>query len=157
NVGTESTSIAYPLLVLAVTHSPAKAGFVSFARMVPAALLALPSGLAADRWNRKRLMVAADCVRVLAIGSLAAAILLDRVRFWEVVAVAFVEGVGAAVFSTAHAGALRGVVPRRQLPAAVGTQTGRQAAVQLAGPPLGGGLFELARALPFVVDAVSYA
>jgi hypothetical protein len=29
--------------------------------------------------------------------------------------------------------------------------------VQLAGPPLGGALFGLARALPFVVDAISYA
>jgi hypothetical protein len=156
NAGTESTSIAYPLLVLAVTGSPAKAGVVSFARMVPAALLALPSGLAADHWNRKRLMVGADCVRVLAIGSLAAAVLAGRVRFWEIAAVAFVEGVGAVVFSTSQAGALRGVVPRHRLPAAVGTQTGRQAAVQLAGPPLGGGLFEIARALPFVVDAASY-
>src|SRR5262249_47229096 len=43
-----------------------------------------------------------------------------------------------------------------QLPAAISTQTGRQASVQLAGPPLGGGLFEVARALPFVVDAASY-
>jgi len=43
-----------------------------------------------------------------------------------------------------------------QLPAAAGAQTGRQAAVWLAGPPLGGALFGLARALPFLVDAVSY-
>jgi hypothetical protein len=35
NVGTQSTAIAYPLLVLAVTDSPAKAGLVSFARMLP--------------------------------------------------------------------------------------------------------------------------
>jgi hypothetical protein len=156
NAGTESTSIAYPLLVLAVTHSPAKAGVVSFARMIPAALLAMPSGLAADNWNRKRLMVGVDCVRVLAIGSLAAAVLAGRVRFWEIAAVAFVEGVAAAAFSTAHAGALRGVVPRHQLPAAISTQTGRQASAQLAGPPVGGGLFEIAHALPFVVDAASY-
>jgi hypothetical protein len=48
-------------------------------------------------------------------------------------------------------------VPARQLPAAAGVQSGRQAAVQLAGPPLGGALFELARALPFLVDGISYA
>jgi hypothetical protein len=35
NAGTESTTIAYPLLVLALTHSPAKAGIVSFARLLP--------------------------------------------------------------------------------------------------------------------------
>ena len=155
--GTQSTSIAYPLLVLATTGSAAKAGIVSFARTLPWALFALPAGVAADRRNRKRLMIAADGVRVLAIGSLAATILLHRVAFWAIPLVAFVEGTGATLFSVAQAGALRAVVPARQLPAAAGTQTGRLAAVSLAGPPLGGALFGLARALPFLVDAASYA
>jgi transmembrane secretion effector len=157
SAGTSSSSIAFPLLVLAVTHSPAKAGIVAFARSLPSVLFALPAGLAADRWSRRRLMIAADGVRVLAIGSLAATILLDRVVFWEVVAAAFVEGSGSALFFGAQPGALRAVVPARQLPAAAATETGRQAVVRLAGPPVGGALFGLARALPFVVDAVSYA
>ena len=157
SAGTSSSSIAFPLLVLAVTHSPAKAGIVAFARSIPSVLFALPAGLAADRWSRRRLMIAADAVRVLAIGSLAVTILLDRIVFWEVVAVAFVEGSGSAVFFGAQPGALRAVVPAHQLPAAAATETGRQAVVRLAGPPLGGALFGLARALPFLVDAVSYA
>jgi hypothetical protein len=61
------------------------------------------------------------------------------------------------VFFGAQPGALRAVVPAWQLPAAAATETGRQAVVRLAGPPLGGALFGLARALPFLVDAVSYA
>ncbi len=157
HAGTSTTSIAYPLLVLAVTHSPAKAGIVAFARTFAWALFTLPAGLAADRWSRRRLMIAADGVRVLAIGSLAATILLDRVAFWQIVVVAFVEGIGVAVFYGAQPGALRAVVPAHQLPAAAATETGRQAVVRLAGPPLGGALFGLARALPFLVDALSYA
>jgi hypothetical protein len=35
NLGTELTLIAYPLLILSLTHSPAKAGLVGFARFVP--------------------------------------------------------------------------------------------------------------------------
>jgi transmembrane secretion effector len=157
NAGTSTTSIAYPLLVLAVTHSPAKAGVVAFARTLPWALFSLPAGLAADRWSRRRLMIAADGVRVLAIGTLAATILLDRIAFWEVVVVAFVEGSGAVVFAASQPGALRAVVPARQLPAAAAAETGRGAVVWLVGPPLGGALFGLARALPFLVDTVSYA
>jgi Transmembrane secretion effector len=157
SAGTQTTSIAYPLLVLAVTGSPAKAGIVAFARTLPAALFALPAGVAADRWSRRRLMIAADGVRVLAVGSLAVAIPFDQIEFWQIPLVAFVEGAGAAVFSAAEVGALRAVVPARQLPAAVAAQTGRHAAVRLAGPPLGGALFGLARAVPFIVDAVSYA
>lgn len=157
NAGTQTSSIAYPLLVLGVTGSAAKTGVVSFARILPAALFALPAGLAADHWNRKWLMIATDGVRVLAIGSLGAAIALDSIVFWAIALAAFVEGTGGAFFAAAYPGALRAVVPSRQLPAAAGAQTGRQAAVQLAGPPLGGALFGLARAIPFLVDTVSYA
>lgn len=157
SAGTQSTTIAYPLLVLALTGSAARAGAVAFVRTLPMALLALPSGLAADRWNRKWLMIGADGVRVLAIGSLAVVILGDRIAFWAIVLAAFVEGAGAALFSSAQAGALRAVVPVRQLPDAAAAQTGREASVQVAGPPLGGALFGLAHALPFIVDAASYA
>ncbi|MCU1354382.1 MAG: hypothetical protein JWM05_3591 [Acidimicrobiales bacterium] len=155
--GTQSTSIAYPLLVLAMTHSATRAGLVAFARTVPLALLALPAGMAADRWSRKRLMVAADGVRVVAMGWLAAAIVFHRLTFWMIPVVAFVEGAGAALFAAARPGALRAVVPTAQLPAAAGAESGRRAAVQLVGPPLGGVLFGVARALPFVADAGSYA
>jgi len=155
--GSQTTSVAYPLLVLAVTHSPAKAGLVAFARYSATALLALPAGIAADRWSRRRLMIGADCLRLVALGSLAALILLDRVAYWPIVLVAFVEGGGAMVFAAARAGAVRAVVPAPQIPAAVAVQTGRQAAMNVVGPPVGGVLFALARALPFLVDSVSYA
>jgi predicted MFS family arabinose efflux permease len=156
-IGTQSGLVAYPLLVLAVTGSAARAGLVAFARALSSTLLALPAGVVADRWNRRRLMIAADGVRVVAVGGLAAAILVDRLAFWMIPLVAFVEGCGATLFMAAEAGALRSVVPVPQLPGAAGARSGRLAAVWLAGPPLGGALFGLARALPFLVDAVSYA
>lgn len=155
--GSQMTAIAYPLLVLALTGSPAKAGIVAFARLLGSAFFALPAGLAADRWNRRRLMIAAHAVRGLVIGSLAALVLLDEIVFWVIPLVAFVEGNGAAVFAAAQAGALRAVVPKRQLPGAVAIVTGREAAISLAAPALGGALFVLSRALPFVVHTSSYA
>jgi hypothetical protein len=155
--GTASTGIAYPLLVLALTSSPAKAGLVGFARLAPYALLALPAGVAADRWNRKSLMIGADVVRALMLAGLAVAVQLDHAGWPLIAAIAFAEGAGAVVFGVAQAGALRAIVPRRQLPAAVGAQRARSAAVDLAGPPLGGALFAVGRALPFAVDSASYA
>ena len=66
--GTSPTPIAYPLLVLALTHSPAQAGIVGFAGLLPYGLFVLFAGVAADRWNRRRVMLVADYVRVAAIG-----------------------------------------------------------------------------------------
>jgi hypothetical protein len=157
SAGVQLTAIAYPLLVLALTGSAAEAGLVSFVRLLAMGVLALPAGLAADRWRRKRLMIAADAVRALAVAGLAAVIVLDELAFWLIPLVAFIEGGGHAVFSAAQPGALRAVVPPRQLPAATAVQTGRRAAVMLVGPPVGGALFGLARALPFLLDAATYA
>jgi MFS family permease len=157
STGSQATSIAYPLLVLAVTHSAVRAGLVAFARALPLALLAIPAGLAADRWNRKAVMISADAVRVVAMGTLVLSLLTHHAPYWLIVLVAFVEGSGSALFNAAQPGALRSTVPGEQLPDALGAQTGRQAAVMMAGPPLGGGLFEVARTLPFGADVISYA
>ena len=155
--GSQITAIAYPLLVLSLTGSSAKAGFVAFARLLPTALFSLPAGLAADRWNRRRLMIAAHALRAVAVGTLGALVAMDDIAFWVIPTVAFVEGAGAAVYATASAGAMRAVVPKQQLPDAVAVVTGREAAISLAAPPVGGALFGLARALPFLVHAASYA
>ncbi|HEY2541471.1 MAG TPA: MFS transporter [Gaiellaceae bacterium] len=157
SVGTQTTQIAFPLLVLALTHSPAKAGIVAFARALPLWLFALPAGLAADLVSRKRLMIASDVLRAAIVAALGVAILLHHVAFWEIAAVAFVEGAGATVFSGATMGAMRAVVPKPQLPNATSVLTARVAIVRLAGPPLGGVLFGIARSLPFFADAASYA
>ncbi|HJU36160.1 MAG TPA: MFS transporter [Gaiellaceae bacterium] len=156
-LGSTSTYVAYPLLVLALTHSPAKAGAVGFANVLPYALFALLAGVAADRVDRKRLMIAMDLVRAGAMASIVAALAAGVLTFWQVAAVAFVEGSAFVFFNLAEVGALRSVVSRRQLPEAAAAEQGRYAAVTLAGPSLGGALFGLGRSLPFLGDALSYA
>jgi MFS family permease len=155
--GSQMTAIAYPLLVLALTGSPAKAGLVAFARLLAMAVFALPAGLAADHWSRRRLMLGTYALRALAIGTLTVLVATDQIVFWMIPLIAFVEGTGAALFSVAQAGAMRSVVPKEQLPAAVAVVTGREAAVSLAAPPIGGALFTIGRALPFLAHTLSYA
>jgi hypothetical protein len=155
--GSEASGIAYTLLVLALTGSPAKAGLGAFARLVPYALFALPAGVASDRFNRKWLMIWADVVRVLALASLGVSIATGHVTFPQILIVAFIEGTMFVIFNIAEIGAVRSVVPALQLQRAFATEQARMSSVYLAGPPLGGALFGLARSLPFVVDAVSYA
>jgi predicted MFS family arabinose efflux permease len=156
-LGSQVSLVAYPLLVLATTGSPAKAGLVGFARTLPIAVLALPAGALADRVDRKRLMVTCDALRALALASIPAAILAGGVPYALVVLVALVDGTGFVVSYVSERGALRQLVPPEQLGEAVARNESRTFAAMLAGPPLGGVLFGLGRAIPFVVDAVSYA
>lgn len=155
--GSQMTAIAYPLLVLALTGSPAKAGLVAFTRLLGMALFALPAGLLADHWSRRRLMIGTYALRATAIGTFTVLVATDQIVFWMIPLIAFVEGTGAAIFSVAQAGALRSVVPKDQLPAAVAVVTGREAVVSLSAPPIGGALFTIGRALPFFAHTVSYA
>ena len=80
----------------------------------------------------------------------------DALAYWQILVVAAIEGSAWALFHPAAAAALRSVVPPTQLADAAGVQQARTATVSLAGPPLGGVLFGLGRAVPFAVDACSY-
>jgi MFS family permease len=155
-IGSESTGIAYPLLVLAITHSPVQAGVVGFARLVPWALFGVLAGAAVDRLPRKRMMIVSDIVRIGAVTSIVVAIAVHRISFAQIAIVAFVEGTMFVFFNLAEVGALRSVVPARQLPAAAAAEQARYATMTLVAPPLGGSLFGVGRALPFLADAVSY-
>src|SRR5204863_5346880 len=90
-VGTRVTAVAFPLLVLAQTHSPAKAGLVGFAQTLPYMLFYLPAGALVDRWDRRRTMIVADAGRTLALRSLAIALAFGDFTFAQVFVVAFVE------------------------------------------------------------------
>lgn len=156
-IGSESTAIAYPLLVLAVTHSPAKAGIVGFARILPWALFGFAAGVAADRFPRKRLMIAGDVVRVFLMASIVVAIALGHISFAQVAIVAFVEGTMYVFFNIAEIGALRSVVPVQQLPTAAAAEQARYSTVALVAPTLGGTLFGIGRAFPFAAGVLSPA
>src|SRR5580765_6141519 len=65
DIGGAVSELAFPLLVLAVTHSPAQAGFVAALRALPATLFSLFAGVLVDRWNRKLVMLVCDIGRAL--------------------------------------------------------------------------------------------
>ena len=69
SIGGQVSQLALPLLILALTHSPAQAGLLAALRGVPYLLLVLPAGALIDRWNPRRVMIFCDTGRALALGS----------------------------------------------------------------------------------------
>jgi predicted MFS family arabinose efflux permease len=154
--GSQTSTVAYPLLVLALTGSAAKAGVVGLAKWLPLAVFALPAGALADRLDRKRLMVASDAIRLAGAASIVAGLWLGRPPYLQIALVAFLDG---AMFVTSHIserGALPHVVPPEQVQDAVAQNEARYFGAGILGPPLGGVLFAAARALPFLTDALSF-
>jgi hypothetical protein len=155
--GSNMSGIAYPLLVLAVTHSAAKAGYVGAVLFAPMVAFNLVAGVAADRFDRRRLMIAADVVGAAALGLLAGLVVTHHAAFGLILVVAFVDSTAAVFFRAGQSGAFRSVVPLAQIPAAASATQARSAIVRLSAPPVGGALLGVARSLPFLADAISYA
>lgn len=155
-LGSSTSQLAVPLLVLALTGSAATAGVVSSVALVAGAAARLPGGALADRWSRRRLMLTSDGARLLVSATFAGAVLTGRASVALVLAAVAVIAVFDAMFSPAEIAAVANVVPAGQLPEAFARNQTRNYLVTLAGPPLGGLLYGLGRAVPFVVDTVSY-
>lgn len=156
-LGTQVSQIAFPLLVLALTGSPAQAGYVAAARTVPWLLFALPAGALVDRWDRKLVMILCSAGSALALASVAITFALGTLTIAQIVAVSFIEGTFALIYGLAESSALPHVVAREQLPTAIAQQNAQYAVGALVGPPLGGALYGVSQILPFLVDACSYA
>jgi predicted MFS family arabinose efflux permease len=156
-LGSQITATAYPLLVLALTGSAAAAGVVGFFAWIPYALFAVPTGWFIDRFDRRRLMIVAETGRGLAIGSLVLALAFDLLTLPQIILVAFVEGSLFVLFDLAEIPAVRNVVAPDQVPAALALNEARGRGALLAARPIGGALFDLSRAAPFIADLVSYA
>ena len=155
-LGSRASAVAYPLLVLVLTGSPAQAGLVGFAATIPYLLVQLPAGVLVDRVDRRRAMIGCDIGRLMALAGLAAAVAADHAPTVFIAAVALVEGCLTVVFNLAELSAVQLLVPSVQLESALSQNEARVRGAGLVGQPLGGALFGLGRAVPFAFDAASY-
>ena len=105
-LGSQASTVAFPLLVLSLTGSPAKAGLVGLAKWLPLAVTALPAGVAADRFDGERLMIWSDAIRALLLASIPVALWVGRPTFIQVASVAFVDGCLFTARYVAERGAL---------------------------------------------------
>jgi MFS family permease len=158
NIGDGVTMVAGPLLVAALTTDPAAVALAVFAQQLPWLLFALISGAWADRLDRRRLVVVVNLARAAALGLLVAAVASGTVTVWLVYATFFLLGTGETLADTASSAFVPAVVPTGRLPAA-NAWLGATFTVanQFVAKPLGAWLFVVAAALPFGVNAVSFA
>jgi predicted MFS family arabinose efflux permease len=155
-LGAQISGTAMPLLVLAITKSPSDAGIVGAAGTLPFLVAHLPAGPLVDRWNRRKILLISELVAGLALSTVPIAMWLGILTVGHLAAVASVQGLCFVFFGLAERAALPTIVPAALLPTAVAHNEARSRGAALAGPPLGGMLFGIDRAVPFLADALSY-
>ncbi len=155
-VGSQVSLVAFPLLILALTNSPAEAGLMTALRALPYAFLCLPAGALVDRWNRKWVMVIADSGRAVALGSIPIALALGHLTFLQLALVSLIEGTLFVFYSLAETAAIPHVVRKEQLSDAMSQNEVTYSLSTVVGPALGPILYGISSTLPFLADAVSY-
>src|SRR5881396_2318189 len=96
-VGTWMQSVAQSWLIYRLTGSAALLGAVGFAGQFPVFLLASAGGIVADRYNRRRVLIATQTAAMLLAATLAALTLSGRVHEWHVFMLAAVLGLVNAI------------------------------------------------------------
>ncbi len=155
-VGFSATMIAFPLLVLAITGSPAASGLVLAVDATAQLVVGVPAGALVDRLDRRKIMLACEAAQAVTLGSLVLALLGGVASLWHMVFVAAVLGVCRALFEPAEDACLPRLVPDEQLATAVAMNAARSSLGQMAGTALGGALFAVFRWLPFLLDLVTH-
>lgn len=158
SVGDGAFSAAVPLLAVTVTRDPRLISLVAAATYVPWLLLSFPAGALVDRRDRVGLMWRAQAMQGAIVALLAVLVAFGWVSIAVLVVAALGLGAGEVVFGNAALAMLPDLVSKPLLHKANGNQqTIVTLGMQFVGPPVGSLLFSVAAALPFGLDAVSFA
>lgn len=155
-LGSRLSTVAYPLLVLALTGSPAEAGWIGFAAIAPGILIYLPAGALVDKSDLRRTMLLSECGRGLAIAVVVIALMLGRPSMMLLILAALTEQTLKVLSTLAEQRFVRTLLePDNEAAGLAHSQAWTQTAV-LVGRPLGGFLFGVSHLLPFAADVVSF-
>ncbi len=156
--GSQVTLLALPLLAaLALNASPAEMGFLMATGTAPNLIFGLIAGVWIDRVRRRRLMIAADFVRMMLLLTIPVAWILGDVRIELLYVVTFLGGSLKVVFDVAYMSYLPELVGRENLLEGNSKLQSTASLAQVLGPGLAGvlvGAFGAAYAI--LIDAFSF-
>lgn len=161
-VGTWMARVAQDWLVLKLTGSGTALGIVTGLQFLPTLLLSLYGGLLADRYDKRRLLIATQVlmgVQALVLGLL---VVTGSVQTWHVYVLAAVLGTFSAVDIPTRQAFVTELVGSGQVANAVALNSATFNSARIVGPAVAGGLIGLlgggaaATGPVFLLNAVSY-
>jgi len=156
-VGTWMQTIAQSWLVYRLTGSSLLLGVVGFAGQIPVFLLAPVGGVAADKWNRHRVVIGTQASSMILAFILATLTLLHIVRVWEIVVLASLLGAVNSFDIPARQSLLIDMVGREDLMNAIALNSSMFNGARVIGPAIAGILVAwIGEGWCFFANAVSY-
>lgn len=151
----EQTAVAWILYQL--TDSPVLLGLSGLARAVPTITLALVGGAIADRVPRRALLYFTESSMLLTSLGIGLLAWSDRLEFWHLYVLSFVNGTLAAFSVPARQALFAGLVPKTAVQSAVTLNAVAVRAGTLIGPSIGGAAIAYGGfAVPFFINSVTF-
>jgi DHA3 family tetracycline resistance protein-like MFS transporter len=159
-LGDGITTVALAWQAYELSNLPTALALIGVAQTIPHVVLLLLGGAVSDRFDRRKVLIAADTVRIVAMAVLGVLAVTGVIALWHMMLVAACYGAGSAFFGPAFDALVPELVPEAELPQANSLdQFVRPAVFRMLGPACGGWVIALAggRAGPaFFVDAATF-
>jgi MFS family permease len=157
NAGDGVALAAGPLLVASLTRDPFLVSLALLSQWLPMLLFSLVGGVAADRFDRRRMVILVDLARAAVLLVLVALIVGGSINIYLVLAALFLLGTAETFADSASSTLLPSLVAKADLGIANARMQGAFLLVnQLVAPPIGAFLFALGMALPFATNAAAF-
>jgi len=155
--GTWMQSLAQSWLVYRLTGSPFLLGLVGFIGQAPVLAFGLAGGLAADRWPRRRLLMTTQVLSLIQAGALAGLTFSGRITVGWILVLAALLGIINALDMPVRQSFVADLVPRADLPSAIGLNSSAFNAARIVGPSLAGFLVAtVGEGLCFLLNSLSF-
>ena len=158
SIGDGIAIAAGPLLVASLTRDPFLVSLALLSEYLPVLLFGVLGGAAADRFDRRRMVIVVNLGRALVLSVLVSTIVSGTVSIAVVLIALFVLGTAETFADSASSTLLPGMVAREDLGIANARMQGGSLLMnQLLAPPIGAFLFAIGMALPFATNAACFA
>jgi MFS family permease len=150
--------VAIAWQVYELSDAPTALAIVGVCLTVPQIALVLFGGAITDRLERRRVLLAADVLRGLAVGVVGVLAVVDELQLWHLFVLAAVFGIGSALFGPAFAAIVPDLVPDDLILQANSLERFvRPLAIRFIGPAVGGAIVAAFGAgTAFLLDAASF-
>lgn len=158
NLGTWVHEIGAGWLMTELNGTPEMVSAVRTAMSLPIVLLAIPAGVMADRFDRRRILILTQLMMFTTTSALAALTFSGAINSWGLLAFTFVIGFGMVIHIPTWQASVPELVPRSQIPQAVALGSISFNLARSVGPAIGGVLIALFGTwIAFTVNALSFA
>ncbi|MDA1036253.1 MAG: MFS transporter, partial [Chloroflexi bacterium] len=132
-----------PWLVYEMTGSKVLLGVSALAQAIPATALVLLGGVAADKFDQRKLLIMVQIGNMLLLGLFAALALTELLEYWHILAIAFVHSAVGSFENPARQSMFPHLVDRASMPNAVALNSSIHPGTRILAPVVGGFILAL--------------